>query len=33
MSWAKRKVISGLAILEEIFVDEKAVTIKKVFAD
>jgi hypothetical protein len=30
MNWAKRKVVSGLAITEEIFVDDQSVIIKKV---
>lgn len=30
MGWAKRKVISGLAILEQIIVTDDSVTIKKV---
>lgn len=30
MGWAKRKVISGLAITEQIIVTEDAITIKKV---
>lgn len=30
MGWAKRKVISGLTITEQIIVTEDAITIKKV---